>query len=167
MRATIKLKLGLAFAIVIVLSAVSAGLGINGLAVQKAQMNALVNGPELRLQTTQELFTDLLQALRALRAQKNMLLSGDNQADLAKYNAQVLGQRDVLTARLDRLGTLATADDSQRLASIRASKQQWFAIDERMRGLAASNHQDQAVQMDRTDLSPVIGGLQKEVQDYI
>src|SRR5271165_5864013 len=116
MRATIKLKLGLAFAIVIVLSAVSAGLGINGLAVQKAQMNALVNGPELRLQTTQELFTDLLQALRALRAlraQKNMLLSGDNQADLAKYNAQVLGQRDVLTARLDRLGTLATADDSQ------------------------------------------------------
>jgi methyl-accepting chemotaxis protein len=164
MRATIKLKLGVAFAIVIVLSAISAGLGINGLAVQKAEMNALVNGPELRLQTTQDLFTDLLQALRA---QKNMLLSGDNQADLAKYNAQVLGLRDALTARLDRLGTLASAEDSQRLASIRASKQQWFAIDERMRGLASSNHQDQAVQMDRTDLSPVIGGMQKEVLDYI
>jgi len=164
MHATIKLKLGLGFAIVIVLSAVSAGLGINSLATLNAESEAMVQGPVQRVQMADELFTDLLQALRA---QKNMLLAGDNVADRAKYNAQVLAQRDVMTAHLDRLESTATAEGKKLLAALRASKQQWFAIDERMRALADSNRGDEAVRMDRTELSPVIGALQKQVQDYI
>ncbi len=72
MRFTIKMKLGLTFATIIVLSMVTAVLGINSLASLDSNLESLVEGPVQRLQLAQELFTDLL---LVVRGEKNMVLA--------------------------------------------------------------------------------------------
>ena len=163
MHASMRQKLGLAFAMVIVLAAVSAGLGIRGMAAQNAEADAVLAGPVQQMQMTQQLFIELLQALRA---QKNLMLAGDDKAERDKYAQQTIAQHGVMNGLLDRLEAAATADAHKRLTSIRAITQQWFAIDERMRALVESNHVDDAVRTDRTELRPVINELQKQILDF-
>ena len=164
MHASIRQKLGLAFAMVIVLAAVSAGLGIRSLASLSDEMDEALQGPAQHVQIAQQLFIDLL---TALRAQKNLMLAGDDLAERAKYAGQTVAQHGVMNTLLDRLDAVATVEGHKHLIAIRAGTQQFFAIDERMRALVDSNHHDDAVRTDRTDLRPVIEELQKRVLDFI
>ncbi|MDR3538489.1 MAG: methyl-accepting chemotaxis protein, partial [Acetobacteraceae bacterium] len=164
MHATIKLKLGLTFAVVIALTALTAGLGVNGLSAQRVEMAGIVTGPVQRLQMGEQLIVDLLQILRA---QKNMLLAGDDQTQRARYAEEATRQRETLTAHFDRVAAIATADGRRRLAAIAALKQQWFAIDDRVRALAAANRHDEAVQVSVTDLRVTMADMEKQIQDYI
>jgi methyl-accepting chemotaxis protein len=72
MRFTIKLKLTLAFAFLIVALAGVAGLGISSLSSMKANMDEVINVTAMRLDKIQEL--DVL-SLTIIRAQKNAILS--------------------------------------------------------------------------------------------
>ena len=72
MRFTIRMKLGLTFAAIIALSAVTAVLGITSLSSLNTSMRQMVAGPVERMQISEELFIDLLQLVRA---EKNMILS--------------------------------------------------------------------------------------------
>ena len=55
MRFTIKLKLGLAFAVVVLLSGATAWLGISNLSTVNESLGRLVEGPMKRLELSQRL----------------------------------------------------------------------------------------------------------------
>jgi methyl-accepting chemotaxis protein len=72
MRMTIKLKLGLTFAVIIALSMGTAALGIASLGSLDGSLHAMVRGPVERLQAAEEVLSDLLQVVRG---EKNLILA--------------------------------------------------------------------------------------------
>jgi methyl-accepting chemotaxis protein len=163
MRATIKLKLGLAFGIVIVLSAISAGLGIRSLGTINEAMDNVLQGPVQRVQMADALALDLMQALRA---EKNAILVSDDVERRTGYATQSAKQRDAMTAQIDRLDIGASATGKPMLAAIRASKQQWFADDDKTLALVASNHRDEAVQNSLVQGHVVVEALEKQIVEF-
>ena len=165
MRVTIKLKLGLAFAVIILLSTVTAGLGVSRLGDLDAQMDSVLQGPVQRLQMAEELFIDLLQALRS---EKNLILAGNDQDQRATYTTQTIKLRDDLSALLDRLDATTTTVAGKRLLdAMRSTKQQWFTIDDKTQSLLAAGHRDDAIAVSVGQGRTVIADLQKQVLDYI
>ena len=81
MRMTIKLKLALAFAAVILLLIGTAGYGIMSLSTINQSVSDLINGPAKRLELAQQAAIELAESIRA---QKNALLS-DSAADVTKF----------------------------------------------------------------------------------
>ena len=165
MRATIKLKLGLAFATVIVLAAVSAGLGISSLASLNDEMEATLQGPVQRVQMAEELFIWLLQALRA---EKNLILAGSDAEQRSRYAAELAKQRDEMTAQLDRLEATATSAEGKKLLTgLRGTKQLWFGIDDKTVALLTNGHTDEAIAVSTGQGRQIIADLQKHVLDFI
>jgi methyl-accepting chemotaxis protein len=72
MRFTIKLKLGLTFAVVIVLSGVTAWLGISNMAALDSALSQLVEFPVKRLEMSQQRNIDLMQLVRS---EKNLVVA--------------------------------------------------------------------------------------------
>jgi methyl-accepting chemotaxis protein len=71
MRLTVRAKLALAFSFVIVLSAMTAWLGISNLASLNATLDRVVQGPVQRVILSQEMSEQLL---AIVRAEKNLNL---------------------------------------------------------------------------------------------
>jgi methyl-accepting chemotaxis protein len=163
MRATIKLKLGLAFAVVIVLSAVSAGLGIRGLGTINESMDNVLQGPVQRVQMADALALDLMQALRA---EKNAILVSEDAERRTAYAALDARQRDAMTAQIDRLDIGASAEGKPLLAAIRASKQQWSADDDKTLAFVAGGHRDEAVQNSLVQGHVVVEALEKQIVEF-
>ncbi len=164
MRATIKLKLGLAFAAVIVLSAISAGLGIRSLGTLDTEMDAIVQGPVQRMQMADELFIDMLQALRA---EKNLILAGEDPARRKTYVAALAAQRDEITTQLDRLDAAASAEGRKLLAAVRTTKQAWFGIDDKTAELITANRRDDAIQLSTESGRLAVAELQKQIVGFV
>src|SRR6185295_4769812 len=100
MRCTVKLKLGLTFGTVIVLSAITAWLGISNLASLDATMEGVLAGPVERIQLAQDLNNILLSAIRA---EKNLILAGTNLDDRARQDAEMIKVREIFSAQVDKL----------------------------------------------------------------
>ena len=92
MRFTIKLKLGLAFGLLIVLMTASTLFGINALNKLNTAQTAMIKGPMAQLQLAQASNIALLQITRA---QKNMGLASDNE-ELTSQNAKADKQRGIV-----------------------------------------------------------------------
>ena len=107
MRITVKAKLGLAFAVVIGLSAITAWLGIANLSSLNETMQNVLSGPVERIQVVQDLNADLL---LAVRAEKNVLLAGTNGEEKARFDAELVKQRETFGARLDKIEAMGGTD---------------------------------------------------------
>ena len=84
MRFSVKLKLGLTFGTVIVLSGVTAWLGITNLAALNTTMETVLTVDVGRLRIAQDLRPDLL---AVVGAESNLLLAGTNNDQRAHYDA--------------------------------------------------------------------------------
>src|ERR1700677_2019011 len=114
MRITVKAKLGAAFATVIVLSGITAWLGISSLGSLNTTTDALLAGPVERIPLARDLDMDLL---LAILAEKNLLLAGTNSGERTGFDSELLKQREVLATGIDKLDALATAEGKRRLAA--------------------------------------------------
>ena len=120
MRITVKTKLGLAFGTIIVLSGVTAWLGITSLASLNSAMAALMAGPVERIEMASGLKVDLL---LAVRAEKDLLLAGSDAPARSGFDAELVKQRDAL-------GPISTA---LRRSSRRRVKSGWRCCEARGR----------------------------------
>ena len=76
MRFTIKARLAVAFAVILILSAASAYMGISSLGTVDEQLTAVVEGPAARSTMT----LDMMNLLSVMaRAEKNIILEKDEQ----------------------------------------------------------------------------------------
>jgi methyl-accepting chemotaxis protein len=134
MRATIKLKLGLTFGVIIALSAATAGLGITKLAAFDGSLNDMLDGPVQRVELVDALHNDLLQIVRN---EKNMILA-TSQGDIAAYDGNILKFRQDLLATKERLAAISTEEGRQKLAAFDDTWQAYIANQEKVR--AFGNH---------------------------
>src|SRR6185295_11408852 len=85
MRATIKLKLGITFLVVILLSAVSAAFAISGLGSLRDSVDELVDGAAQEVSLSQDAAINLL---ALVRAEKNLIMA-DSPSQAQQYDDQI------------------------------------------------------------------------------
>ncbi|MDQ2078555.1 methyl-accepting chemotaxis protein [Xanthobacteraceae bacterium Astr-EGSB] len=130
MRITIKLKLAMAFGVIIVLTVAMAWLGITSLASLDASVDQLVHKAVVQSETANEAETDIL---RIVRAEKNLLLA--DAAEQSVFDAEIVKQRERLVARLDKLRAMVTGEGKQNLSAATSTLQQLISTQDRIRDL--------------------------------
>lgn len=163
MRFTVKAKLGLAFALVIVVSAATAWIGVSSLAALNQTLDDLLTGPAERVQMAQDLYAELL---LTVRAEKNLLLAGNNAEEKTRFDAEDLNERQALSGQLDKLGAVATAEGKRRLAVLNTTKQQWIETNDRVRALARDNQAADALALSIGRGRELATELEKQTKDY-
>src|SRR5581483_11183038 len=142
MRATIKLKLTVTFAIIIALSAAMAWLGISNLGALNDSMDQLLRGPVERAQLAAELYTDLV-ALS--RAERSLILAPTE--ELAKhYEEEIADSRKALLERRERLDMLSNAEGKLKLAAFASTWTRYIGFQDTLRGLARTS-KEQAIEI--------------------
>jgi methyl-accepting chemotaxis protein len=135
MRVTIKLKLGLAFTAVILLSMLTAVFGIRSLGSLETSMDALLSGPVERAQLAAELYTDLV-ALS--RAERSLILAPTD--DLARhYKDEIADSRRALLARRSQLEAIATDEGKKALVAFGVTWDKYLIAQDEVRGLAQND----------------------------
>ena len=153
MRVTVKLKLALAFAAVIVVSAIAAVIGISSLGSLNATIDELLRGPVQRVQLVNTVFTDLIAISRAERS----ILAAPT-AELAKhYDDEIVDGRKTLGSHMEQLDAITSAAGKQRLAVFRGNWEKYVPLQDKFRDLVT---RDKA---QATDLS--YGALKTDVDN--
>jgi methyl-accepting chemotaxis protein len=164
MRFTIKLKLGLAFGVVIALSIITTWLGISNLASLNATMTGLLAGPVERIQLAQNLGADLL---LSVRAEKNLILEGSNADARVRFEAELMKQRDAFSGLVDKLDGMASPEGKKILAALRAVRPQWLETNDKIRGLINGNQLPEATALSVGRGRELVAEQQKLVADFL
>jgi methyl-accepting chemotaxis protein len=144
MRLTIKLKLAMAFGLVITLLAITAGYGIYSLANLNQAVTDIIAGPAHRLESAQNLSNI---QLRITRSQMNMA-TATNSADVAKYIEASTTNRQRFDEQVNELEQASTTEDGKRgWREVRAASVRLFAIDDQIREFARVNNATEAVRL--------------------
>jgi methyl-accepting chemotaxis protein len=128
MRITVRTKLGLAFGMVIVLSGITAWLGVSNLASLDATLDQVLQGPVQRLSLSQELSEELL---TIVRAEKNLNLTISKE-DAAGFEAEIHKLRQDYATRLEKAESGASAEGKPLWTAARGSVQQYEALQDKM-----------------------------------
>ncbi len=134
MRATIKLKLGITFLVVILLSAVSAAFALSGLGSLRDSVDELVDGAAQEVTLSQDSAINLL---ALVRAEKNLIMA-DNPSQIQEYNDQIQKLRQEGVATHEKLAAVAEGDAKTKLEAFQASWQQWLPVQDKIRALMAN-----------------------------
>ena len=162
MRMTVKLKLALAFAVVIILSGVTAWLGVSSLAQLNATMQTVLNVDIGRMRLAQELRPDLLSVVDA---EDNLLLAGTEQR--ARQDAELAKRSELFGQRIDKLFAMASVEGKRRLGLLIATRQRWLELIDRMRKLAADNQLAEAIALSNGAGQQLVAEQEKEIADYM
>jgi methyl-accepting chemotaxis protein len=135
MRFTIKARLAAAFAAILILSAVSAWLGISSLSSVNEQVKAVVNGPAARSVMTLEMGSKL--SLMA-RTEKNLILENSEPA-MKAYVDRLKGERAAFLALFDRRRQVATVEGGKKLDAMRAVYEEYVKSQDELVQLALAN----------------------------
>ncbi len=163
MRITVKMKLGLAFGVVILLSLATAWLGISSLSSLNGLFEATVEGPEARLQRSQELYADLL---LVVRAQKNILLS-DKKEDVERWERDEMQSRQRFVDLLDKTESSASAEGRAKWASVRATWQRIVPISDRVRDTFKRGAVEESKSVSLNEMVPLVAELNKQLVDLV
>ena len=140
MRFTIKLKLALAFAITIMLAAVTGIMSINDLSSLNTSFNELVNGAAQREKLSLEAKAQLIQLGRE---EKDMVLA-DNDKDITKFDGMIGATHEQLSTTLDKLRPLVHGEGKQDLAEAEKAVADYTANENKIGDLTKSNTEAQA-----------------------
>jgi methyl-accepting chemotaxis protein len=121
MRLTVRAKLVLAFSFVIVLSAVTAWLGISNLASLNATLDRVVQGPAQRVILSLEMSEQLL---TIVRAEKNLNMSITKEEELS-FTTELATLRPAFATRLDQSEATASPEGKPLWTAARSSWQQY------------------------------------------
>ena len=136
MRFTIKLQLGLAFGLIIALLITATLFGVNSLSSTNRDMNAMVNGPAVRLQAAQQLNIHLL---NVVRSEKNMILV-DTAEEVRALEGSVEKEKKTFEALLAKAEGLATAEGKPKWQSLGNAFERLIAAHDTVYGLALTNN---------------------------
>jgi methyl-accepting chemotaxis protein len=141
MRLTIKLKLGLAFGLLIATLAGVGGLGVYKLNELNNAINAAIAGPAERLDIAHRARSHFLEALRQ---QKNVILEVDP-AKAAIYDARAQEDLKAVDAAFAEADKLLTPEGRPKWEAMRTSFQEFKVIDAQVRAYGMQNKQAPAI----------------------
>src|SRR5689334_1455339 len=133
MRATIKLKLGITFLVVILLSAISAAFALSGLGSLRDSVDELVDGAAQEVALSQDSAINLL---ALVRAEKNMIMA-NSPSQVQQYDDQIQKLRQEGVATHEKLAAVAEGEAKTKLAAFQSSWEQWLPVQDKIRALMA------------------------------
>jgi methyl-accepting chemotaxis protein len=163
MRLTVKLKLALAFATVIILSAMTAWLGISNLASLNARLDAVLQGPAQRMVESLRLSAALVEVVRA---ERDLLLSNTKvQADSAE--AELARLRPDFVGRVDALEASSATEYKPIWIAARTSFQQYAAIQDRIIDAVRRDTRPQALELSIGPAKEALIGARASLQQAV
>ena len=163
MRFTIKLKLTLAFAFLIVLLVGTAYYGVNSLGNMNNMMSELIEGPAQRLELAQKVS---IAQLQAIRQQKN-LLAANSPAEAAAARQKGDEARQVLSATLEKALSIATEQGKPRWIKAGELAHKFNAADDRIRELVAAGNTEGAERISVTEARDAVNQLGGQIDELI
>jgi len=164
MRATIKLKLGVTFVVVIALSAASAVLAISGLGSLRDSVDELVDGAAQEVSLSKEMAIDT-EAL--VVAEKNMI-TANNQGEVQQFDAQIQELRGQVIDDQGKLGAVAHDEAKQKLSAFQATWQQMLPVQDKIRQLMTNlDGRDQAETVSETQGRDLVKQAEGQLQEIV
>ncbi len=163
MRMTVKLKLGLAFTAVILLSMLTAGIGIANLSSQNATLERLMQGPVQRAQLSDALAADIL---RLVRAEKNLLLT-DNKEEVTAFAGEIGKWRQDLQGRIDKAEASASVEGKPIWTAARAAFAQYLAVQDKILDFVNHDQRAQARDLSNGPARQLITETQKHLGQIV
>jgi methyl-accepting chemotaxis protein len=160
MRFTIKLKLALAFGLMIVLLSVTAGYGIYSLSHLNSAISDLISGPAQRLEKAQALSN--LQ-LNIVRSQMNMATAA-NAEDVAKQIEASDADRAKFADMRQWLEENSPGDVSKAWRDLSVLEKRLYAIDDHIHALAKAGNGAEAVRVATTDGRAIVDEIEKVIE---
>ena len=133
MRATIKLKLGVTFLVVILLSAISAAFAISGLGSLRDSVDEIVDGAAQEVALSQDAAINLLSLVRA---EKNLIMA-NNPSQVQEYDDQIQKLRQEGVQIHEKLAAVTEGEAKAKLAAFQATWEQWLPVQDKVRALMA------------------------------
>jgi methyl-accepting chemotaxis protein len=159
MRFSIKLKLGLTFAVVIVLSSTTAWLGIGNMGALDATMVHVLDGPVKRLEMSMQRDIEML---RMVRSEKNLTMQA-NKDDLARFDAEVTKPRQALVAALEAAEATASAQGKPLWTGARTAVQQVGVVHDKIRAAIERGAADEARNLSSTQVAQFVNEAAKNL----
>ncbi|MBU1376887.1 MAG: MCP four helix bundle domain-containing protein [Alphaproteobacteria bacterium] len=163
MRFTIKLKLGIAFALIIVLMVGATTFGIVQLNKINNAQTAMIEGPVKRLENAQALSIALLQVGRA---QKNMALANDAN-ERASQNAKADTWKKQFEQVLGASEAIASAAGKPKWVAVRTEWEKFVVVDGQIRQFIQQGQIDQSTRLMQTDLRTVNDAISKQTDELV
>jgi methyl-accepting chemotaxis protein len=163
MRFTIKLQLGLAFGLIIALLITATLFGVNSLSSTNRDMNAMVDGPAVRLQAAQQLNIHLL---NVVRFEKNMVLV-DTAEEVKTLEASVEKEKKAFEALLAKAEGLATAEGKPKWQSLGSAFERLVAAHDTVYGLALTNNDEAATAVSMGEGRKAVTEAAAQVQELV
>jgi len=135
MRATIKLKLGAAFGLVVFMAAAMAVLGIVNLSSLNTAITQMIKGPIARNNLSADMNVTLL---LLQRAEKNMVMTTDAK-EIQDYDKKINDRRAKVLTIEKQLSEIATPTTKAKLTEFDSDWQKWMPIQDEIRRLAVIN----------------------------
>ena len=140
MRFTIKLKLGIAFGVIILLLIGAAGYGVSGLAGMNTTLTGLIDGPVAGMQLAGNVRAKLLEITKM---EKSIIIETDL-TKMQAYDAGLAQARIDFDGLLDQGDRLSTPDGKAKYVQLRATWESMKPLDSQLRVLALANQNVQA-----------------------
>jgi len=135
MRFTIKLKLGLVFGFIVLLTCAMAGLSIYNLSSLNSDISVMVAGPVANLRDSGDLSDAVM---RSIRAEKDAIINTDP-TKIAGYVDEISQQREQIKTLQARLATSEDPDIRNGMAQFGDLYGKWTALQDRVADLAKQN----------------------------
>ncbi len=135
MRLTIKLKLGIVFAVIILLTGGMAGLSIYNLSSLNDAITRMVNEPVADMKELADMTADFN---GTIRAEKNAILNSDP-AEIAGFVKSLTDRQAKLGGMIDNLANSADKDVANKVAEFRALYEKYAPLQKRMADLSVQN----------------------------
>ncbi|MEP9375390.1 methyl-accepting chemotaxis protein [Aquabacter sp. CN5-332] len=163
MRATIKLKLGVTFAVIILLTSAMAWLGISGLIAQNTYTDNILRGPVARNMVISDLHVAMLEVLRR---EKNLILSDTPEA-ISRYQAELTTERAKFTALLEKYRGLSTEQGRSIISAVDGPWQQWGALQAKILDVMQRGDQNQATTLSQVQGRQILSDIAKPLDEII
>jgi methyl-accepting chemotaxis protein len=135
MRFTIKLKLGLVFGFIVLLTCAMAGLSIYNLSSLNSDISVMVAGPVANLRDSGDLSDAVM---RSIRAEKDAIINTDA-TKIAGYVDEISQQREQIKTLQARLAASEDPDIRNGMAQFGDLYGKWTALQDRVADLAKQN----------------------------
>ncbi|MBU1552730.1 MAG: MCP four helix bundle domain-containing protein, partial [Alphaproteobacteria bacterium] len=160
MRFTIKFKLALAFAVIILMMAGTSVYAITSLSALNQAISQLVAGPAARLENAQNLGNI---QLRLARAQTN-LATATGSAEIATFIEASDRNRQRLGETIDLLVNTATTEaGKQQWRDVAEEAKQIYAVDDRVRTLVQAGNGPEALRLVTSQGRPVMDKIEETI----
>ncbi|OJF95312.1 methyl-accepting chemotaxis protein [Pararhizobium antarcticum] len=135
MRLTIKMKLGLVFAIVIALTCAMAAIAIVNLSSLNAEITKMVEGPVVNLRESSDLSDAFL---HAIRAEKDSIITTDA-SKIIGYVNEIAEQRTIIAEQQSKLEASDDPDITDRMNQLSKLYVRWATLQDNIMALAQQN----------------------------